>query len=214
MKQKSLRIQELLANFGIDLVGVADLAGCDFPISEVGESWRRAIVFGYVLSAEVIASITDRPSLLYKHHYKTVNWILDQAAERLAHEIERNGHRAVAVPASQTLGRESHRGHVSHRHLGYLAGLGYIGRSGLLVNPEFGSRVRYCTVLTDWELKTDKPKDDNCGECTLCIDACPAGAIDRSGHNLEKCLAKLNQFAGLPGIGQHICGICVKVCRP
>ncbi len=207
-----LRIAEFLSDLGIELVGIADLTGKDTKPVETSDPWPRALVMGYVLSRAVVRTVTDRPSLLYKHHYKTVNWLLDQAAERFAHQLERSGYRSLAIPASQTVDRDRRHGHLSHRYLGYLAGLGFRGRSGLLVNPRYGARVRYATVLTDAPIETDQPIDDSCGACRACVDVCPAGAISENGVDIDRCGRKLNEFAALPGIGQQICGVCVKAC--
>jgi epoxyqueuosine reductase len=60
------------------------------------------------------------------------------------------------------------------------AGLGQLGRNGLLITPEFGPRVRLCKVFTDLPLEPDKPIDfvtDFCRRCRLCADACELSAI-------------------------------------
>jgi epoxyqueuosine reductase len=61
------------------------------------------------------------------------------------------------------------------------AGLGQLGRNGLLITPEYGPRVRLCKVLTDLPLKEDKPIDfgvtETCKKCRACAEACEAGAI-------------------------------------
>ncbi len=61
------------------------------------------------------------------------------------------------------------------------AGLGQLGRNGLLITPEYGPRVRLCKVFTDLPLKADKPIDfgvtDTCRRCRACAEACEAGAI-------------------------------------
>lgn len=61
------------------------------------------------------------------------------------------------------------------------AGLGQVGRSGLLITPWFGSRVRIAKVLTDLELKPDQPIDfgvtEFCTNCKRCVEVCEAGAI-------------------------------------
>jgi epoxyqueuosine reductase len=69
--------------------------------------------------------------------------------------------------------------------------------------------------LTNMPLVAGAPlaKQDHCISCQLCINACPAGAITLAGYDKQKCADKLKEFTKLPGIGQSICGVCVKVCR-
>lgn len=61
------------------------------------------------------------------------------------------------------------------------AGLGQLGRNGLLLTPEYGACIRLCKVLTDMPLNIDKPIDfgqtEFCKQCLACARACPAGAI-------------------------------------
>jgi ferredoxin len=61
------------------------------------------------------------------------------------------------------------------------AGLGELGRNGLMLSPEFGPRQRFCKVLTDLPLQTDKPIDFGlqtfCETCHACAAACPKDAI-------------------------------------
>jgi len=61
------------------------------------------------------------------------------------------------------------------------AGLGQLGRNGLLITPEYGARVRLCKVFTDLPLEPDRPIDfgltDTCRTCRKCADACEGKAI-------------------------------------
>lgn len=63
------------------------------------------------------------------------------------------------------------------------AGLGQLGRNGLLITPEFGARVRLCKIFTNLPLETDKPIDfgvtESCKKCKLCAEACEAKAIPK-----------------------------------
>ena len=204
-------IKKFLHNFQIEIVGFGRIPE-NLQALEIKENLPRVIVFGYPLSKDVLATVTDRPSLIYKHHYKTVNWILDQTACHLVHFIEKKQKRALAIPASQIVDWEHRRGHIPHIILAREAGLGYIGRNGLIIHPIFGAQVRYVSVLTDLDYNPDSKIDKTCGDCHKCIDVCPAGAIDEKGVDIIRCFEKLKEFAKIRGIGQHICGICVKVC--
>lgn len=208
VKQK---IREFLKHYNTDIIGFCAIPD-NTELLEIKEPLPRAVVFGFPLAKSILHTIKDRPTLIYKHHYKTINWILDQTAYHCARFIENMGKKAIPIPASQLINWESHKGHISHRTLGQAAGLGYIGRSGLLIHPDYGAQVRYVSILTDLEFEPDNKSDGSCGECQKCISACPAKAISETGVDIRRCYEKLCEFARIRGIGQHICGVCVRVC--
>lgn len=209
-------LKALADGLGIALFGVADLDPIRRTFHEsiqaAAKTMRYGISMGYILSDAIIADIRDHPTLAYKQHYKSVNYLLDQAALRVTTFIQDKGRHALPVGASQVVDWEQQKGHLSHKVVGCEAGIGFIGRSGLLVSPEFGARFRLVTVLTDLPLRIDIPLQATCGECVRCIAACPAGAVHLEGYEMTKCLACLKEFAKAPGIGVYICGVCVKAC--
>ena len=176
-----------------------------------------ALVLGLRLSEQVLATIEGAPNWTYYHHYRTVNFALDQAALALAAECQRADARAFPVPASQIMDWDTLRAHVSHRELGALAGLGWRGRNNLLVHRRFGSQVRYATVLTDLPLPERGETLDSgagCGECRACAGACPAGAIggEPDDFKLDRCAAQIRRFSRSEKLNVLICGICVRAC--
>jgi epoxyqueuosine reductase QueG len=213
------RIEGLTAAMGSRAFGVADLDGLrrqgHRQPPDVPPACTRAVVLGVRLQDAVLDAITDRPTPLYFHHYRQANYLLDRLALAAADCLQDAGFAALALPASQIVARDPLRGHASHRLLGWAAGLGRLGRSTLLVHPVHGARLRYVSVLTDAPLPADAPREGNCGECRRCVGACPARAIRERSEDFDvaACYAKLSEFVGLPFIGQHICGVCVKACR-
>jgi epoxyqueuosine reductase len=213
-------IKEYSLEQGASLFGVADVSSKKEHIhiypEEILDKMDRAICLGYHLSDAVLETIVDRPNKLYYRHYKMANIYLDQLALKVGEKIQRMGYDYIPIPASQMLNWDimnSNVAHASHRAVGVHAGLGWRGRNSLLVNPHFGSRVRYVTLLTDMPLKADEPiEQQDCGACRACIDACPAGAITEEGFDVDKCHELLKHFGKTLHVSL-ICGVCLKACR-
>jgi epoxyqueuosine reductase len=77
-------------------------------------------------------------------------------------------------------GRQRHyvdTGPVLERDFAALAGVGWHGKSTMLVNPKLGTWFFLAEILTTLELEEDAPMHDHCGKCTRCMEACPTGAI-------------------------------------
>ncbi len=68
-------------------------------------------------------------------------------------------------------------GPVLERDLAALAGLGWQGKSTMLIHPRVGTFFFLASIFTTLELPPDEPMRDHCGSCTRCITACPTGAI-------------------------------------
>jgi len=103
------------------------------------------------------------------------------------------------------------------------AGLGWIGKNSLLINPKKGSYFFLSEIIIDLELEYDNPISDYCGNCTNCIDACPTDAISPDGYIIDanKCISFLTieNKSDIPEefnnkMEDHIfgCDICQDVC--
>jgi epoxyqueuosine reductase len=216
-RQNYERLMGFALDQGLSLFGVADVVGIreEFSLApKLREKFDWGISLGKRLLDAVLEDIEDRPTRLYFHHYRQLNFFLDRAAFLLSSYIQESGFQALPIPASQIIDWERQRAHLSHKKIGYLAGLGFIGRSNLLVNPELGSRFRLVTVLTDMPLEADKPLEGDCGTCRKCLEPCPAQAIKEKKEEFDHraCFEKLKEFRKMGIVGQHICGICVKAC--
>jgi ferredoxin len=220
---KEAENKELLRDFsqdiGVDLFGVADIVDIrsEFKLKEdLRKSFHKGIVLGKRVLESVLDDIENRPTPLYFHHYRQLNFFLDRAAFLLATFIRDREFNSLPIAASQVLDWEKQQAHLSHKKIGRLAGLGWIGRNNLLVHPKFGAQFRLVTILTDMPLEPDQPSAGDCGSCFRCLESCPAGAIKSSREEFDHlaCFEKLKEFRRSGVVGQFICGVCVKACRP
>ncbi|MGE4284633.1 MAG: 4Fe-4S double cluster binding domain-containing protein [Clostridia bacterium] len=214
-------LKSKLIEWGASAVGFTDIGTC---ADKRYDDLRYAISIAVRLSDRIIDEIENMPTYTYFHHYRTVNSLIDHITLKAGLLIQDWGHQYIAVPASQTVkdAAEQYSGIFQHKTAAVLSGIGWIGKSGLLITPEFGPRVRLGTILTDMPLPIFKDKvGSGCKSCSLCTSSCPAMAIRGNEYDVEKgreyivdahaCSQYMkNKFQHI-GRGS-VCGICVKVC--
>ena len=101
------------------------------------------------------------------------------------------------------------------------AGLGFTGRNGFVISPELGTWSYLGEMLVSIPFEPDDPLLDSCGDCTICVDRCPTGALVGNGQlNSQKCISFLTQTKGYLQdeyrykIGNRLygCDTCQQVC--
>ncbi len=136
--------------------------------------------------------------------YEALREQLDELGRRLG------GSYRVLVDANQHVDREA----------AARSGVGFYGKNTMLITRRHGSWVVLGTLITDLELEATPPLDTDCGECRICIDACPTGALDEPGTlDATKCLSYWTQApAAIPepyraALGAQVdgCDICQDV---
>lgn len=129
----------------------------------------------------------------YQMSSKHANSMLDSLSSFVTRFIEKRGYRALIFPATEIGTRSPYdrqEGQVqgarvsefSQRHAAVAAGLGEFGHHSLLMTPEYGPRVRLCSVITDAPLAPDEMYSGPrlCTDCYKCVDTCPMNAISKT----------------------------------
>lgn len=100
------------------------------------------------------------------------------------------------------------------------AGIGFIGKNGLVISKEYGSYMFLGELITNLDLEEDQPVDYDCGDCTRCLEACPTSCLLGDGSmNAKRCLSFQTQDKGMMDLefrkkiktviyGCDICQIC------
>lgn len=228
MTSLDLTLQESTQGLGIDLFGVADLATArEFVRAQGGEHvarFPRAVSIGTRLLDAVVDELHqhDNRSVIYAYRglYNSVNANLERTGLLVAKRIQDLGFKAYPIPPAQTLDQTRLEGIISHKLVANLAGLGWIGKNCLLINPEFGPRVRLATILTDAPLRSGSTMQNRCGECRQCVDICPAKAFtgipwspsEARDRRFKARLCKEYTDRRAELLGEGICGLCVYIC--
>ena len=212
----------MLCSRGASLVAFADLREI---AAEARHAYPTGVSIAVALDRAIIRRISAGPTAEYFAEYKRVNALLDELSAEVAKFLQGRGFRAEALKA--TVGSEMDMQTLSmplpHKTVATRAGLGWIGKTGLLITEPHGSAVRLTTVLTDAPLPVAQPVDESrCGECDLCVTKCPAGAAQgalwKAGMprseivNAFACAKKARELSARVGVDHTICGICISVC--
>lgn len=207
ISHETQRIKKFIRGNGIDLVGVADLhqlegmpSGIHSNSTFIYDNFRFAIVLG---------------AQLYKLGKKAsgseVSLFLEKVAMDVMEYLEQKGYPGLIIHTEDEYDSNQRLGLLSLKVLAKGAGLGWQGRSLLIINPEFGPVHRWIAVLTDMDLETVEPILNQCGDCSLCVNKCPAEALTLVGFDdhppdrsdvldIQKCL------------GDEGCKVCLVVC--
>jgi epoxyqueuosine reductase QueG len=209
---------------------VADLAIAEQFIREQGgvsvAGFPKAVSIGIALPNTIVDQLPNRadPAVAanYRSHaYEVINERLNMAASRVTGVLQRQGYKALPIPASASIDEEHLCAVFSHKLAAHLAGLGWIGKNCLLVTRQAGPRVRWISVLTNAPLAaTGGPTEEKCKSCTQCIDICPVQAFTGRRFRAEeprsdrydaaKCKEYYKELES--GAGSGVCGLCLYAC--
>ena len=202
------QLKEFAYSQGVDIIHFAKLPE-DLIFQEFGVLFENAIVLAMEMSQEKIDQAPSQAT--FKMVFDTYDR-LGIAANRIAAYLREQGY---AAQADHPLG-----GTALYPPLAQKAGIGYVGKHGLLITPKFGPRVRLAAVYTSIQNLPDSKENNHswieeyCKICGRCINECPPQAIlkDTIIHdsglktdiNQRSCFEYFVEYYG--------CSVCVKVC--
>lgn len=201
------KIRDYVLSLGVDDVGFASVKDYNSPrtpdIKTIFPEVKSLVVVAlregsHIYSPNPRIAMTGRLDIM--EFGRSVNF-------KLARFLEQEcGAMAMSVPLSYPLDMSPRKmgviGDISLRHAAVAAGLGVFGRNNLVLHPKFGSSVLFASVMCDLDLPSDPPiSEEICTECNICVESCPAGALDVEGQtDAMKCLKTCQPY----GLGRNM----------
>jgi epoxyqueuosine reductase QueG len=217
-------LQDLVSHLDVDAVGIAALS--DLKGTKLEEDALRLLpearsimVMAMEIYPEILAHVRPGRTMgqaslndLLARNSDFLYARLTKVAYDVAKASHSSGLKALPLPANGCpVDARFMEAVFSYKHAGQAAGLGYIGRSSLLITPDFGPRVRLSCCLTEAVLEPRVTvADDVCEGCEICIDSCPAMALNRPQTEEPYVINKFAcaSFCGASGG----CSECMRLC--
>ena len=160
------------------------------------------------------------PSRSWGLAYQSTNRLINNLSEHIRRYLEDRGYKVALTPATHNFDRVRLVSRWSHKHLGYLAGLGRFGVNAQLITPS-GCAGRLGSLVTDAEFGDSPLVNEkelclhkNGHTCRACVKRCPVGALSESDLDRKRCWERLqdnrNQREELADLEKttHVCGKC------
>lgn len=210
------KIKDLATEKGANIVGIADL-----KLLKGIFTYPKNLLDRYKYGVSVAVNLEQ-----YGHYDNTTEEKAFAYLEKIARYVEEyirsQGFKSKIIPCDKRVRREGTlywKGAISHKAVAKTAGLGWIGKSTLLVTPNFGPRVCLITILTDIPLVPNRPKKNKCSTCKECINSCPINALveikfDYHPNKLEETfdVSKCGPYIEKTWDMQNICWSCLLAC--
>ncbi len=207
VRKQTEHLKSFVRGLGIGLAGIADLrrlGGMPIGIPLSGAtfltSYRWSVVLGLPLRRPASRASGSQASLR-----------MEEAALAVLGYIEDRKRRGMIIHTDDEYDPDRRTGLLSLKVLAKAAGLGWQGRSLLIVSPCHGPLHRLIAILTNMELSPDRPVLNRCGDCRACIERCPGHALSWVAYDdhpaCREDVLDLGRCRGDDG-----CKVCLLVC--
>jgi len=215
----SHEVKRIAMELGADLVGIASVKRFDhapkgFKPTDIFPGTKSVIAYAKRFPDGVFSSKSPVP---YTFSSSVTLQEVFRVAYGLVLRLEDKGVTAVPIPSEPyehwDEEKREGRGLMSLKHIGYLAGLGVLGRNTILINDRYGNLITLGAVLVDLTLEEDPlAKYSFCGDgCEICLVNCPADALDGMTVHQKKCREK-SQSMTKKGYSLYTCNLCRRIC--
>ncbi|HWR45753.1 4Fe-4S binding protein [Sporomusa sp.] len=200
------QIRDYILELGVDDVGFACVKDYQSPKSYEITKFLPDAKSIIVLAFKPLTSCESPSMSAAQNGYLDLGSFARTSSYRIARLLENKYNAKVAtIPLSYPFEMHNDRRAIadfSQRHAAIAAGLGTFGRHNLVIHPRFGTRVIFTSIITNLELQPSAKCDqDFCIHCNLCVENCPARALDEEGKtDVMKCLGHSQPY----GLGADI----------
>lgn len=180
-----------------------EIAAPDHALPEELLPGGRTVIVFFVPFGKALAKENhdgDRPCRNWGLAYQVTNALINGLCEHLQQILENRGYACALVPATHNFDHEKLMARWSHKHLGYIAGLGRFGVNAQFITPS-GCAGRLGSLVTAVDLGDSPLVEEkelclhkNGQECLMCVKRCPVGAVSpETGIDRKKCWDRLKE---------------------
>lgn len=219
-------VESVIPDHSQYIVGYADMG----DLLRENHQYRYAIAIARKLEDDIVDSVANGPNNAYFELYHQVNSELDALTEEISNRLRSVNMDAQPIKATlveheiDEKYRKHLRYHTSHKMVATRAGIGWIGKTDLLISHRFGPRIRLASILTNCEIEGGNSiVESQCDQCNVCVVKCPAQAANGKLWNIHidrnefydpfKCRDQCRELSK-QNLKKEVslCGICVSVC--
>ncbi|MFX1346008.1 MAG: hypothetical protein ACFFAI_12935 [Promethearchaeota archaeon] len=201
------KLRKFIKKLDVDIYGIADMhlleeveTGLPIDLKKFLNLFPYAIVLGAQYGKLGIKASGSETALF-----------LEEAAFSIMDYLENKGYRQLIIHTEDEFDPINRLGFMSLKILAKTAGLGWQGRSLLIVSPEYGPLHRLIAILTDLPLQVNQEIENECDACRKCIEACPQKALTFVAFkNHPSCREDILDIETC--LGDNGCLVCILSC--